>query len=201
MVTHFSITARKTPRTGKPRRAQSIDSQRVGHNWATKHCTTQQTLSNCQNLWLTFYYLSILNSSQTTLGIDDSGRQTSGSPTNSLNSWVQGCAYRTLQGRNHHTWRWDDNVPFFPLSLWMLLYPKLPTPWQHILLSGKLCTFVTLQVSLNSSGILWARSGWWSVLCSYLLDNLTYIVLADFYKVVRLNNFLQFSTYTITTKL
>ena len=37
MATHFSILAWKSPWTEEPRGLQSTGSQRVGHNWATKH--------------------------------------------------------------------------------------------------------------------------------------------------------------------
>ena len=38
MATHSSIRACKIPRTEEPAEPQSMRSQRVGHDWATKQC-------------------------------------------------------------------------------------------------------------------------------------------------------------------
>ena len=40
MANHSSILAWEIPRTEEPGGVQSMESQRVGHNWATKHITT-----------------------------------------------------------------------------------------------------------------------------------------------------------------
>ena len=39
MATHSSIVAQRIPWTEEPGRLQSLGSQRVGHDWATKHST------------------------------------------------------------------------------------------------------------------------------------------------------------------
>ena len=44
MVTHSSILAWETPWTEEPGGLQSIASQRVGHNWVTKHNTAYNNL-------------------------------------------------------------------------------------------------------------------------------------------------------------
>ena len=44
-ATHSSILAWKIPWTEEPCRLQSMGSQRVGHDWATKHSTAQLAIS------------------------------------------------------------------------------------------------------------------------------------------------------------
>ena len=44
MATHSSIFVRKIPRTEAPGRLQSMGSQRVRHNWVTKHTCTHEDI-------------------------------------------------------------------------------------------------------------------------------------------------------------
>ena len=44
MANHFSTLAWKIPWMGEPRRLQSMESQRVGHNWVTSHTQSTQKL-------------------------------------------------------------------------------------------------------------------------------------------------------------
>ena len=48
MATHFSILAWRIPWTEEPSGLQSMGSQRVGHNWATKytHTLSEKKLSS-----------------------------------------------------------------------------------------------------------------------------------------------------------
>ena len=41
MTTHSGVLAWATPRTEKPDGLQSMEMQRVGHDWVTKHKTPQ----------------------------------------------------------------------------------------------------------------------------------------------------------------
>ena len=44
-ATHSSILAWKIPWSEEPERLQSTGSQRVGHNWATEHASTNLSFS------------------------------------------------------------------------------------------------------------------------------------------------------------
>ena len=46
MATHSSILAWEIPWTEEPGGLQSLESQRVGHNWVTKHSTAQSIKMN-----------------------------------------------------------------------------------------------------------------------------------------------------------
>ena len=46
-ATHSSILAWKIPQTEEPGRLQSVGSQRVGHNWVTKHGLIKIGFNQC----------------------------------------------------------------------------------------------------------------------------------------------------------
>ena len=59
MATHFSILAWRIPWTEEPGGLQPMGSQRVGHNWPTKHSTAQ-------DVWILKNYSFIYRKSKTT---------------------------------------------------------------------------------------------------------------------------------------
>ena len=54
MATHSSIFAWKIPRTVEPGGLESMESQRVGHDWVTEHAYTQPSQEPPQSLLLKF---------------------------------------------------------------------------------------------------------------------------------------------------
>ena len=51
MATHSSILAWRIPRTEEPGRLQSMGSQRVGHDWATKHTQEKIRILFLKDIW------------------------------------------------------------------------------------------------------------------------------------------------------